>query len=270
VKNEVTEFDYMQVDGETAKFLKKKETNIHDIVGKAETEVGRELKEAQDELAKHGYGCFIVWTQHVGMKKDKVYDLIYRFKLIFGNSEKRELLEGLPISLSCKIGRPNSESTEAKRKAKQAVLDGEVKTLKEYSELEKRLEGEEKARQQVESELDAVRRSEQIAIKRAEEAESREPQVEVRTEYIYEESPKQDDVVRKVDPEQRKEFYSEFIHELEYIREKYGAVALEGGKLREAVENDDDLCEKLDGFDDFWNTFSKSIFKNQTIVEVGN
>ncbi|MDZ5609294.1 hypothetical protein U2I54_20065 [Bacillus pseudomycoides] len=45
----------------------------------------------------------------------------------------------MPVSLTYEIAKPSAESTEPKRRAKQAVLNGEVKTLKEYRELEKAL-----------------------------------------------------------------------------------------------------------------------------------
>ncbi|MDI6678891.1 hypothetical protein QMA02_24105 [Bacillus wiedmannii] len=139
MSNEIKVFDYRQLNGSTAEFLRKKENNMREIVSKAYTDLGRELKEAQDELSKHGYGCFVEWYKSLGYKNDKVYDLINRYNLIFGNSEKRELLEDLPVSLTYRIAKPSAESTESKRQAKQAVLSGEVKTLKEYGELEKAL-----------------------------------------------------------------------------------------------------------------------------------
>lgn len=76
MSNKMTVFDYGQLDGSTADFLQKKEDNMREIVGKAYTELGRELKEAQDELAKHGYGCFEEWYTSVGFKRQNVYRLI--------------------------------------------------------------------------------------------------------------------------------------------------------------------------------------------------
>lgn len=73
---------------------------------------------------------------------------------------------------------------------------------------------------------------------------------------------------RQVNEDSRKEFYAEFINELEFIKNKYGAIALEGYRLRKAVEGDADLCEKLDSFDDFWKAFSKSIFKDEIIIDM--
>nr|MDH3075747.1 hypothetical protein [Bacillus velezensis] len=58
-----TEFKYDLVDQSTAEFLKQKEFNMREIVGNAYTELGKKLKEAQDHLSKHGYGCFVELVQ---------------------------------------------------------------------------------------------------------------------------------------------------------------------------------------------------------------
>lgn len=46
--------------------------------------------------------------------------------------EQRNLIEDLPVSLTYEIAKPS-----ANPELKQKVLDGEIKTLKEYKELEK-------------------------------------------------------------------------------------------------------------------------------------
>lgn len=127
-------FDYTELDVPTADFLRIKETNMREIVGKAYTDLGRELKEAQDALAKNGYGCFRDWCESIGMKKDAVSRLIQRYDLIVANCDEREMLEYLPLSLSYEIAKPSAESTEAKAQAKVEVLDGTIATLKEYRE----------------------------------------------------------------------------------------------------------------------------------------
>lgn len=86
-------FNYAQLDGVTASFLQLKESSMREIVGKAYTELGRELTEAQDELAKHRYGCFEEWYTSLGFKKDRVYSLINRYDLILRNSDNKELLD---------------------------------------------------------------------------------------------------------------------------------------------------------------------------------
>ncbi|MGG4030829.1 hypothetical protein ABEV77_15580 [Bacillus subtilis] len=149
-----TEFKYDLVDQSTAEFLKQKEFNMREIVGKAYTELGRELKEAQDMLAKNGYGCFESWIASIGMKRDSVRRLINRYELISANcANQAELLEDLPLSLTYEISRPSSESTDSKKQAKEAVLNGEVKTLKEYKELEAKLRKAEEDNSQLEIKL---------------------------------------------------------------------------------------------------------------------
>lgn len=137
-----TEFKYDLVDQSTADFLKQKEFNMREIVGKAYTELGRELKEAQEHLASHNkyQGVFEKWFRSIGLKRDAVWRLINRYDLIANcDNIEKGLLEDLPVSLTYEIAKPSSESTESKKQAKEAVLNGEVKTLKEYKELEAKL-----------------------------------------------------------------------------------------------------------------------------------
>lgn len=130
---QTAQFDYSQLDTATTLFLQRKEQNMREIVGKAYTELGRELYEAQQELSKNGYGCFREWCDSIGMKKDAVNRLIRRYNLIVANcDEQKELIEDLPVSLTYEIAKPSAESTPEKAQAKSEVLAGEIDTLKEY------------------------------------------------------------------------------------------------------------------------------------------
>jgi hypothetical protein len=63
--------------------------------------------------------------------------LINRYNLVFRISEnggQTDLIEELPVSLTYEIAKPS-----VNEELKQKVLDGEVKSLKEYKELEARL-----------------------------------------------------------------------------------------------------------------------------------
>ncbi|WP_242193471.1 hypothetical protein [Bacillus cereus group sp. BfR-BA-01492] len=126
-----------------ADFLRKKENNMQDIVGKAYKDLGRELKEVQDELASHDQykGVFEKWYTALGFAKRTVYAYINYYNVVRQAHEMQAKVdvESLPKKLIYAIGSSNSESTEPKRRAKQAVLNGEVKTLKEYKELERSL-----------------------------------------------------------------------------------------------------------------------------------
>lgn len=123
-------FDYSEIDLEIAQYLKQKEYDIKNIFSKAYTEIGEILSEAQERLANHHGGIFETWYESLGFKKDKVYRLIARYKLVLANCENRALVENLPLSLSYELAK-NSCSQELREK----VLNGEIKTLKEFNEL---------------------------------------------------------------------------------------------------------------------------------------
>ena len=102
-------FTYEELDGATEDFLKEKELEMQHIMTNTYTEMGRVLLESQNRLAKSGYGCFLEWTKSLGLKKDKVYSLINRYEMIltFENSERRNLIENIPLSLSYEISKKN-------------------------------------------------------------------------------------------------------------------------------------------------------------------
>lgn len=133
--NELTTFQYETLDESTADYLRRKELNMREIVGKAYTALGKELKEAQDTLAKNGYGCFEEWyTKALGMNRKMVSRLIQRYDLIVTNCHEQELLEDLPVSLTYEVAKPSADSTPSKAQAKLEVLNGDIDTLKEYRE----------------------------------------------------------------------------------------------------------------------------------------
>src|SRR5699024_3000608 len=153
--NEITQFKYEQLDETTADFLRQKEMNMREIVGKAYTELGKELYEAQQRLARQGSkydGVFEKWYTHLGWKKQTVYNLINRYNLVqkLDKVSDKDLIEELPTTLSYEIANPNADSTPAKAQAKAEVLAGDIATLKEYRERIKELER--KAEQEAEVE----------------------------------------------------------------------------------------------------------------------
>ncbi|MFS0647044.1 hypothetical protein [Siminovitchia sp. 179-K 8D1 HS] len=111
-----------------ADFLRQKESNMRQIVGKAYTELGKELYDAQQRLASHNKyeGVFVKWCGYLGFTMKQVYRLIDRYNLLTNcqNSEQKEFLEDLPVSLTYEISGKSSESTPAKAQAKSEVLAG--------------------------------------------------------------------------------------------------------------------------------------------------
>lgn len=138
-------FNYSLLDDETASLLRSKEDRMREVVGKAYTDLGKELKDAQDELSKRGYGCFYEWFESLGFKKDQVYRWIGRYELIVANCDKRELIEELPLSLTYEISKPSIEPD-----LKQKVLDGEIESLKELREVKKALQESQRAKEEAE------------------------------------------------------------------------------------------------------------------------
>lgn len=132
------DFDYEMIDNQMANYLKEKEVEIKNIFAKAYTDIGRVLTEAQERLSGNNQydGMFYKWFTSLGFKKDKVYSLISRYKLLIGNSDKQDLIEKLPLSLSYEIAK-ESCSEELKLK----VFSGEIKTLKEFREFKENKDG---------------------------------------------------------------------------------------------------------------------------------
>src|SRR5699024_10026936 len=128
----LTQFKYEQLDELTADFLRQKESNMREIVGKAYTELGRELTEARDRLAGSNQydGVFIKWYTHMGFKRAKVHDLMNRYReLVRLSDDQKATLEDLPVTLTYSISAPSAESTPAKAQAKAEVLAGDIDTL---------------------------------------------------------------------------------------------------------------------------------------------
>lgn len=226
--NEIAEFKYETLDDSTAEFLRKKESNMREIVGKAYTELGRELKEAQDVLAHHGYGCYYEWCESIGVHRKQAERLTSRYDLITTNCRKQELLEDLPVSLSYEIAKPSAESTPAKSQAKAEVLDGKIDTLKAYKqriqELETQAQLAEEKRKQAESMAETARK----------DAEIKERQLE-RTQAELERAttPKVEVVEREVERivEVDKTDYSA-VDRLRKYEEKFGAIENYSDRVR--------------------------------------
>ncbi len=135
--NEVsTKFDYSIVDDTIAQFLKVKEQELQSIVLNSSIQLGETLIEAQDKLAKYGEGTFVKWFESIGLKRQSVYNYINQCKFFhqMEKVEQIEMFQELPTTLKTEISKPS-----AKPEAVEMVLSGDIKTTKEYRELEKQL-----------------------------------------------------------------------------------------------------------------------------------
>lgn len=135
--NEVsTNFDYSIVDDTTAQFLKVKEQELQSIVLNSSIQLGEKLIEAQEKLASYKTGTFEKWFTSIGLKKRTVYNYINQAKFVhqMHEYEQIEMFQELPTTLKTEISKPS-----AKPEAVEMVLSGDIKTTKEYRELEKQL-----------------------------------------------------------------------------------------------------------------------------------
>ena len=135
--NEVsTNFDYSIVDDITAQFLKLKEQELQSIVLNSSIQLGEKLIEAQEKLASFKTGTFEKWFNSIGLKKQTVYNYINQAKFVHQMDEYKqiEMFQELPTTLKTEISKPS-----AKPEAVEMVLSGDIKTTKEYRELEKQL-----------------------------------------------------------------------------------------------------------------------------------
>src|SRR5690625_3822731 len=255
--NEITQFKYEQLDESTADFLRQKESNMQQIVGKAYTELGKELYEAQQRLASHNKyeGVFEKWYTYLGWKKVTVYNLINRFELVqnLNNIDDVERIEELPVSLTYEISGKSSESTPAKSQAKSEVLAGDIATLKEYRERIKELERKaEHAEQRAEAE-----RSERERLEREnEELANREP--EVIKEYIEKDTPELRD--RSFDTPYGVKLLDEFyeaMDELSKWQKKYAWITSDNDQLKSFVRVDEDMKEEFRKNINMWRTLSE-------------
>ncbi|MGX7375262.1 hypothetical protein ACWOEQ_10835 [Enterococcus asini] len=135
--NEIKQtFDYSVVDTNTASFLKLKEQEMHSIVLNSSVQLGEKLIEAQEKLAKYNTGTFEKWFVSLGLKKQTVYNYINQAKFVHQMDESKqiEMFQELPMTLKTEISKPSAEP-----EAVELVLSGDIKTTKEYRELEKQL-----------------------------------------------------------------------------------------------------------------------------------
>src|SRR5690625_335599 len=252
----LTQFKYEQLDELTADFLRQKESNMREIVGKAYTELGRELTEARDRLAGSNQydGLFDKWSASLDFSKRTVTNLIQRYEMVTQKlPDRAELLEDLPVSLTYDIAKPSAESTPAKAQAKAEVLAGDIDTLKEYRERIKELESRaEKAKQQAEAER---KERERLEIEN-EELANREP--EVVTEYVERETSEFRD--RSLDTPYGVKLLDDFYNAMDELSEwqkKYAWITSDNKQLKSFRSVDEDMKEEFRKNLNMWQTLSE-------------
>lgn len=170
----IEEFQYSSLPQELSDSIIEKENILNGIKHRYAKEVGKIFYEAQQEFSDfNNGGLFEKWYSSLGFKKRNVYNYIQIYNEVQQlHGDQLETFEELPKRLQLEVSKP-SHNPELKEK----VLDGDVKTHKEYKELEQQLKQRDEEKSQLESQLEQAQRSESIALKQLEDAEDKEPEV---------------------------------------------------------------------------------------------
>lgn len=154
--NELTlsDFDYSLVGTETAQKLKALSNQLDGIYQNYSVVVGEVLYKAQQELASYDNGTFQKWVASKGISKSNAYNYINTYRLVqqLDNPKEREIFLKQPQRIKNEMSKPS-----ANPEVNQAVFNGNVKTHKEYKELERRLKLKDQALEAVKGELERAK-----------------------------------------------------------------------------------------------------------------
>ncbi|MDW3933570.1 hypothetical protein [Staphylococcus saprophyticus] len=170
----IDEFQYDSLPQKLSESIIEKENILNGIKHRYAKEVGKVFYEAQQEFSDYNNGgLFEKWYCSLGFKKRNVYNYIQIYNEVQQlHGDQLETFEELPKRLQLEVSKP-SHIPELKEK----VLEGDIKTHKEYKELERQLKQRDEEKSQLESQLEQAQRSESIARKKLENAEDQEPEV---------------------------------------------------------------------------------------------
>lgn len=152
--NEITltenNFDYSLVEAETAHKLKALSNQLDGIYQNYSVAVGEVLFKAQQELSSYGTGTFGQWVESNKISKSNAYNYINAYKFVqqLDEPKEKEIFSKQPQRLKNEMSKPS-----ANPEVNQALFDGDVKTHKEYKELERRLKLKDQALEAVKGEL---------------------------------------------------------------------------------------------------------------------
>lgn len=164
------QFDYSLVDTETADFLRSCEYEMNGIAEDARVKFGKVLKNVQEKLSNYHDGVFVKWYESGGLDKNDVYYSInlYEISRNLENSKKSNFLNA-PKTLQKEVMKKN-----APKELKEKVFDGDITTNKEY---QKEIDEWKKRAEQAQQQAEQAQKSEQIALRKLEDAENKEPEV---------------------------------------------------------------------------------------------
>lgn len=234
-------FNYAVLSAEMGDYLRRKEEQLKNEYMNFTANCGRIFAEAQEKLAKHGFGenngIFEKWITAMGFTKPTVYRMIsiYNFRSSqIETNEGQAVFDALPKTLQADISAPSAPPQLVEQ-----VMNGDITTHKEYIELKKQLEAQMQRYSKALDENQSLRRDRVNAMNRAERKEMQVAELEQRIKSL-ESQPR--DVAVQADPEAEQRI-SELEEELAELREHneeldfgYGSDSLSADQLSEIYE----------------------------------
>ena len=149
----VEDFNYDVVSPDSSKVLKALSEQLDGVYKNYQVIVGEIFYKAQQELSSYGDGLFSNWVESQGFSRTNAYNYINSYKFVQNlNKPKKEIFDSVPKSLQFEMAK-----NSALEDANQAVFNGDVKTHKEYKELERRLKLKDQALEAVKGELERAK-----------------------------------------------------------------------------------------------------------------
>ena len=148
--------------------------SYQNIAGQSIFEIGRRLKHVKENDLAHGE--FGKWLEKVKLTNQQAH----RFMKVSQEYEKSNLTTSLNLGLNVlyQIATlPEEERTKEHTTSKGEVKTPDEMTVRELRELKKQLKQRDEQNAQLQSQVEQAQRSEEIAKKQLEDAESREPEV---------------------------------------------------------------------------------------------
>lgn len=168
-------FNYAVLTAELGDYLRHKEEQLRNEYMNFTANCGRIFAEAQEKLAKHGFGenngVFDKWISSMGFAKPTVYRMIsvYNFRSSqIETNEQAQLFDSLSKSLQYEVAKPSAPPELVEQ-----VMNGDITTHKEYIELKKQLD---EAKENLEMSKDDAQKAEE----RAEYAENANSKLSVK------------------------------------------------------------------------------------------
>lgn len=175
-------FNYAVLSAELGDYLKRKEEQLKNEYMNFTANCGRIFSEAQERLAKHGFGenngIFEKWITAMGFTKPTVYRMIsiYNFRSSqIETNEGQAVFDALPKTLQADISAPSAPPQLVEQ-----VMSGDITTHKEYIELKKQLEAAEEHNAVLSAEKEQFHRASKANLEKLNEERERNAELEHR------------------------------------------------------------------------------------------